>query len=237
VTPQPRTPTGTVAVVLAAGAATRFGPGAPGPGGLAPKLLVPVGGRPLVLAPVLAALEAGCARVRLVVPAPDDALALVVAVATGADARVELVASPERADGLASSLAAGLAGLAADPAVEVVVVLLGDVPGVGADAIARVASAVAEGAPAARARHADAPGHPVAFARATLAGLDALAGDVGARELLAGLGAVEVDVEGVAPMDVDTPADLARLLASGPGPTPADGASPGGRAADEGSER
>ncbi|MEY3020113.1 MAG: hypothetical protein RLZZ272_1097, partial [Actinomycetota bacterium] len=73
-----------------------------------------------------------------------------------------------------------------------------------------------DGAPAARALHDDGPGHPVAFARASLAPLTVLEGDVGAREVLGGLGVVDVDVEGDAPTDVDTPEDLARLLGSAP---------------------
>lgn len=207
-----------VAIVLAAGAARRFGPDAPGPGGLAAKLLAHHEGRPLVLAPVLAALAAGVDRVRLVVPRPDPELALVVAVASGGDGRVELVASPERDAGLSRSLAAGVADLADDEDVAVVVVLLGDVPDVTATTIGRVVLAAREGATVARAHYADGPGHPVAFARASLAALARLEGDVGARDALERLGAVDVEVPGSAPADVDTPADLARLLGSGPTP-------------------
>jgi molybdenum cofactor cytidylyltransferase len=213
---EPRSAGVTVAVVLAAGAARRFGAAGTGPGGLAAKLVVPFGGRPLVLAAVDAALDAGVDRVRLVVPRPDDELALLVAVATGGDPRVELVASPERDAGLSRSLAAGLEGLEDDADVAAVVVLLGDVPGVTPRSIGRVLLAVLDGAPAARALHDDGPGHPVAFARASLAPLTGLEGDVGARDVLGGLGAVDVEVGGDAPTDVDTPEDLARLLGSAP---------------------
>lgn len=226
---EPTSPSGIVAVVLAAGAARRFGPAAEGPGGLSAKLLAPLDGRPLVVAPVIAALDAGCDRVRLVVPRPDDELALLLAVATGADPRLELVASPERDAGLARSLASGTAGLDRDARVRAVVVLLGDVPGVTSATVLRVAGAVVEGAPAARARHADGPSHPVALAPSSLARLADLEGDVGARGLLDGLGVVEVAVEGAAPTDVDTPADLERLV--DPGPAMADDGAEGRAAA------
>lgn len=216
---EPTTPPGTVAVVLAAGAATRFGP-SPGaaPGGLGAKLLVPLDGRALVTHAVGAALRAGAARVRLVVPQPDDALRLLVAVATEGDPRVELVASPERDAGLARSLAAGIDGLADAPDVRVVVVLLGDAPRVTASAVAAVASAVGEGAPAARARYDDGPGHPVAFAPEVLPRVAALAGDVGARDLLTEVGVRDVAVAGAAPHDVDTPDDLGRVTSPTNGP-------------------
>lgn len=215
---------GTVAVILAAGAGRRFGgPGAaaagrPGAGGLAAKLTAVVDGRPLLAHALDAARAAGIDRVRLVVPGDDPGVA---AARLAGDLRgvpldgVDVRTNPDRDRGLASSLAVGVAGLVDDPTCVAVVVLLADEVGLDPAAIGAVVAAVRAGAPAARARYAAGPGHPVGFARDALRHLGPLAGDVGARDLLADLGAVEVPVVGPRPVDVDTPDDLAALGGTG----------------------
>lgn len=179
-------------VVLAAGAARRFG---------ATKQLVEVDGRPLVRHAVDTALAAGLAPVVVVVG--HDADRVRAALPPG----VEVVDNPAHASGQASSLRAGVAAVATGDA-DGLVVLLADQPGVAPGVVGRVVAALGQGHVAARARYADRPGHPVAFARAAFAALAHVTGDTGARDLLADLDVHEVPVDGPCPPDVDTPDDL-----------------------------
>lgn len=190
-----------VAVVLAAGRATRFG---------ATKQLAELGGVPLVALAVATAHRATTVdAVHLVVG--HDAEAVAAAARSGGP--VEVVVNDAYAAGQATSLRSGIASADAAGA-EVAVVLLADEPDVAADAVDRVVEEVLTGALAARPRYDDAPGHPVAFGRAAFEPLLAVEGDRGARDLLGDLGVVEVAVPGPRPRDVDTPGDLD---AAGPG--------------------
>src|ERR1700682_1444123 len=106
-------------LILAAGQGTRMR-------SKVPKVLHEVCGRPMVLWPVLAALEAGAGRV-VVVDSPARALEQVL------PAGVEL-AVQQRPNGTGGAVAAALARLDSDPE-SPIVVLSGDVPLVGAEAI------------------------------------------------------------------------------------------------------
>jgi molybdenum cofactor cytidylyltransferase len=183
-----------VAVVLAAGSATRFG---------ATKQLAELDTRPLVTHVVDAALAARADVVVVVVGHDGDRVAAAAAEA----GPVMVVANPDHLAGQSTSLRTGIAA-AQRAAAEVAVVLLADEPDVSVAAIDAVISAVADGAPAARAGYEDGPAHPVAFARRTFEALLEVAGDRGARDLLADLGVNEVPVAGPRPGDLDTPADL-----------------------------
>jgi bifunctional UDP-N-acetylglucosamine pyrophosphorylase/glucosamine-1-phosphate N-acetyltransferase len=118
-------------VILAAGQGTRMRSDTP-------KVLHELCGRPMVLWPVLAALEAGAGRV-VVVDSPARALADVL------PGGVE-IAVQERADGTGGAAAAAMAELdagtpqGADPAAPVVV-LSGDVPLVSAEVISGLVEA------------------------------------------------------------------------------------------------
>jgi molybdenum cofactor cytidylyltransferase len=184
----------TVAVVLAAGRGSRFG---------ATKQLAEVDGLPLVAHAVRAAHAAGVARVLLVVGHAAEA---VVAGARGGGEVVE-VANPDHAAGQSTSLRAGLEAAEGEGA-QVAVVLLADQPGVEPAVIRAVAAAVGGSVEAARARYEDGPGHPVALARSVWPRAAAVTGDRGARDLLADLVLVEVEVPGSVPVDVDAPSDL-----------------------------
>lgn len=186
---------GAAAVVLAAGAARRFG-GA--------KAAVVVHGRPLVAHAVEAARGAGLAPIVVVV----GAAAGEVAPAVPAGDEVQTVVNPAWRSGQASSLRAGLAALG--EAADVAVVLLADQPGIEATAIEAVIASVHAGAEAARAVYDDQPSHPVALARRVWPRLAALSGDAGARQLFGELDVADVRVAGRAPPDVDRPADLDR---------------------------
>jgi bifunctional UDP-N-acetylglucosamine pyrophosphorylase/glucosamine-1-phosphate N-acetyltransferase len=113
-------------LILAAGKGTRMR-------SQVPKVLHDLCGLPMVLWPVRAALRAGAARV-VVVDSPDRATAPVLPEGV-------LVAVQERADGTGGAAAAGLAALAGEEREGTIVVLSGDVPLVGAEAIAELVRA------------------------------------------------------------------------------------------------
>lgn len=190
---------GVSAILLAAGGGSRFGGG---------KLLAQFGGRPLVLA----ALDA-------LATAPVDETVVVL----GANAEemrricepydVRTVENPEWEQGQSTSVLAGLRALS--PEALAAVVLLGDQPFVGAEAVGRLVAAFEGGARIAVATYGGRRRNPVLFSREVWPLLEEeLAGDEGARSVLRrypGL-VVEVPCEGVGdPADVDTRADLRRL--------------------------
>ncbi|MBP0573628.1 NTP transferase domain-containing protein, partial [Mycobacterium tuberculosis] len=90
-----------------------------------------IGGRPLVAHAVAAALDGGCDPVVVVTGHAAPA----VRAAVGA-APVDFVHNPEFAEGMATSLKAGLAAL--PEAVEAAVVLLGDMPAVDGALVGRL---------------------------------------------------------------------------------------------------
>jgi molybdenum cofactor cytidylyltransferase len=206
------------AVILAAGTGSRFGGG---------KVRAPLDGRPL-LAHVLGAVrEAGIQRVVIVLG--RDAKAVLGAVRDVEPAALEgvLVAvnpAPER--GLATSLRLGFGAATATPPPAGVLVLLGDQPRVRPDVL-RVLCAAASptGVIAVVPRYAeDGAPNPVLLLPAGWPLVAGLSGDRGLGPLLAAdpVGVVRVAVPGANP-DVDTPSDLAGLVASGtaggtPGP-------------------
>jgi molybdenum cofactor cytidylyltransferase len=127
-------------------------------------------------------------------------------------ARVDLhgaapVVCEDWASGQAASLRCGLAALADADAV---VVVLGDMPGLTAEAVEAVGSA-AGAEDAVRATYDGVPGHPVLLRRPLLNRAGELRGDTGFRDLLAGATVREVEIGGLAdPADIDTREELAR---------------------------
>jgi len=191
------------ALLLAAGRASRYRAA----GGAEPtKLVAPYRGEPLVRWAVKAALAS---KARPVVVVTGHARAEVDAALAGLDVR--FLHNPDYADGLSTSLRAGVAAL---PEAEGAVVLLGDMPEASAAVVnALIASFEASpGALAAVALYGGRRGNPVLLGRALFAEVARLSGDEGARGLLAGLAperiaAVEVTEAGVT-KDVDTPEDF-----------------------------
>jgi CTP:molybdopterin cytidylyltransferase MocA len=185
-------------LVLAAGAGRRIG---------GPKALLRLHGTPLAERAVRIARDGGCAPVVVVLGAEADR---VQAVTDLAPARV--VVNPAWETGLASSLRAGLAALAMTEALAAVVLLV-DTPGIGAEAVRRVAAGGGIRALVC-ATYAGRRGHPMLFGRAHWADIAANAvGDIGARDYLraAGAAVVEVPCDGIAdPADVDTAEDARR---------------------------
>ncbi|MFC6790370.1 NTP transferase domain-containing protein [Methylobacterium komagatae] len=185
-------------ILLAAGRGTRFG--------AQPKMLADFGGRPLVRLAAEAALAARPRPVVAVLGAHADA---VEAALTGLD--LTCVRNEAYSEGLSSSLKAGLAAL---PVCDAAIVMLGDMPLVGAALIDRLADAFENGGSTAAAVvpvHEGTRGNPVLLNLRVLAdGLSALRGDRGAGPLLTGRAdIIEIEAEPGITLDVDTPDALA----------------------------
>jgi molybdenum cofactor cytidylyltransferase len=127
----------------------------------------------------------------------------------------DVVINDAYGEGCSSSIAAALA--AVEPRCDVLVLMLGDQPGVTAATVAALLAG-RDGAPLAVCRYDDGRGHPIAFARESFGALAELHGDKGVWRLLdqrAGE-VIEVAVEGAIPLDVDTEEDYAAVLAAAP---------------------
>jgi molybdenum cofactor cytidylyltransferase len=149
----------------------------------------------------------------LVVVVGHESTAVIAALAD-LDARV--VDNPAWADGLATSLRSGIASFSADVDVDAVVVTLGDQPRIDPRLIRSVIAAWRQWErPIVSARYRGMRGHPVLFAREVFAELLALEGDAGARLLIERNPerVSYVDIDALAPQDVDTPDDLKALRA------------------------
>jgi CTP:molybdopterin cytidylyltransferase MocA len=190
----------TAAVVLAAGAGSRFGGG---------KLLAVLHGRPILTHVVAAARAAGLDPIVVVVPPTGELDVLDLGV-------VRRVTNPNPAEGLSSSVRLGLRALELEDAVDAAVILPGDQPLVRPDVIAELLAALAASpaTPFVVPRYADdgAP-NPILARRSIWRLADELAGDRGFGPVLATHPELVrfVPVAGENP-DVDTPADLARLV-------------------------
>ncbi|TGA93810.1 nucleotidyltransferase family protein [Streptomyces sp. MZ04] len=200
-------PTGTTGapnitgLLLAAGGGRRLGG--------RPKALLDHRGRPLVEHAVRVLREGGCTRVHVVLGADAD----VVREKASLPGCV-LVDNPDWAEGMGSSLRAGLGSLRGTGASAALVSLV-DQPGIGPAAIARVHAAYRSPATLAAAAYEGERGHPVLFGADHWAGIEGSAtGDRGARAYLKEHAGEVVLVEcgDVAlAYDIDTPADLVHL--------------------------
>ncbi len=123
---------------------------------------------------------------------------------------VDVVLNPGFGTGCSSSIAAALTTV--DPRIDVLVLLLGDQPGVPASTV-RALLAGRGDEPLAACAYEDGRGHPLAFARSTFADLAALHGDKGVWRLMDRSDVAEVPVPGPVPRDVDTWEDYEAVLA------------------------
>ncbi|WP_103350191.1 NTP transferase domain-containing protein [Amycolatopsis sp. CA-128772] len=182
-------------LLLAAGAGRRFG---------GPKALVHIDGEPLVLRVLRTLTAAGCHPIRVVVGAAEDRVRALLPDPSQA------VLAEDWASGMGASLRAGLAALADTPGPVAALVQLVDLPWVGSEVLARVATHAGE-TTVARAAYDGTPGHPVLLGRRWWAEIAAGArGDRGARDWLAtreDLTLVECGDLGSG-RDVDRPGDL-----------------------------
>jgi molybdenum cofactor cytidylyltransferase len=124
---------------------------------------------------------------------------------------LEVVENFAYGEGCSSSIAAALG--AVDPRCDVLVLMLGDQPGVGVSTIVTLLEGRGD-APLAVCRYSDGRGHPFAFSRAMFDDLAALHGDKAVWKLLDRLGdsVAEVPVAGPVPLDVDTWEDYEAVL-------------------------
>lgn len=185
-------------LVLAAGGSQRLG---------APKQLLPYKGKTL-LDHVLATARA-CDF--------DQLVCVIGGSAHEIRERVDLknatiVENQHFGEGCSSSIAAALT--AVDPRADVLVLMLGDQPGVSAETVNALLAGRNDSAYAACA-YEDGRGHPLAFASTTFKDLRALHGDKGVWKLLdrAGDQVIDVPVPGRIPRDVDTGDDYRAVLA------------------------
>src|SRR5215216_7804417 len=123
----------------------------------------------------------------------------------------EVVVNDAYGEGCSSSIAAALAVV--DERCDVLVLMLGDQPGVTADTVSTLLRGRG-GSPMAVCRYEDGRGHPLAFARGTFGELAGLHGDKAVWRLLEQRAdeVVEVPVAGPIPRDVDTPQDYRAVL-------------------------
>jgi molybdenum cofactor cytidylyltransferase len=128
-------------------------------------------------------------------------------------AAVDVVVNDAYGAGCSSSIAAALA--AVDARCDVMVLILGDQPGVTADTVATLLAGRGD-APLAVCRYDDGNGHPIAFARSVFPALAHLHGDKGVWRLLDQRSGdvAAVPVAGPIPPDVDTPEDYRAVLAA-----------------------
>jgi molybdenum cofactor cytidylyltransferase len=189
------------AIILAAGRSSRYRDA----GGREPsKLLATLGGKPLVRRAAEAALES---RARPVIAVVGHEAERVAQALEGLPVRV--VVNEAFATGMASSLKCGIA--AVPPSAAGALVLLGDMPLVGAQLLDALIAAFARspGTLAAVPTFDGRRGNPALLARELFAAVETLEGDEGARGLInaARLGAVVEAPAGdaAAILDVDTP--------------------------------
>ena len=181
------------AILLAAGASSRFGSN---------KLLHPIGGVTIAQASARN-LAAAMPRPLAVIRPHAQALEAVLR-AEGC----EVVVCPDADDGMGVSLACAVR---ASAAADGWIVALADMPFVKPSTIALIAGHVARGAPVAAPVFRGQRGHPVCFSSSLRGELLSLAGDEGARRVFQRHGGpqnlVEVDDPGVL-RDIDVPADI-----------------------------
>jgi molybdenum cofactor cytidylyltransferase len=126
---------------------------------------------------------------------------------------VEVVENQRYGEGCSSSIAAALAVV--DPRVELLVLMLGDQPGVTVDTVRTlVAHAAGAGTRAVitACAYENGRGHPLGFARGVFGALAQLHGDKAVWKLLDRLPVLDVPVPGPVPRDIDTWEDYAAVL-------------------------
>jgi CTP:molybdopterin cytidylyltransferase MocA len=182
------------AVILAAGASTRFG---------SPKGAVRIGSRTMLQVVVDTATAAGLSPI--VVVAPSSLSVPESAIAVGND-------SPEL--GMSRSLQLGIASL--PPDAEAAMVLLADQPTVSVEHL-RSLDGWRGGTPVVATRSDGVLGPPVLIERERFDLVARVGGDAGLREMLRADPSLVTAVDHAAVPDVDTPADLDRLTEPCPG--------------------
>ena len=190
-------------LVLAAGRSTRMG----GPN----KMLAEADGAPLVVHAVQAALASQAVEVVVVLGHMAGEVRAAIEKAVPAAARLRFVVNPDFADGLSTSVRAGVTALGAT--IDAAVVQLGDMPGVGAPLLDRLMAAFSpvEGRSICVPTVGGKRGNPVLWARRFFPEIGRLTGDSGAKHLIGEHADLvcEVEMSGEAAVtDIDTPEAL-----------------------------
>jgi molybdenum cofactor cytidylyltransferase len=190
------------AIVLAAGPSTRLG---------RPKQLLKIAGQTLVRRAALAAIEAACTPVYVVIGAGAPAVA-----AELANLPVITLINECWPEGMGTSVAAGAAALQKAGGADGVAFLLCDQPRLDADLLKRLIAAwQSSGRPMAACAYANTIGPACCFAASMFDDLSRLIGDQGAKRLLLAAPPHQlclIDWPAGA-QDIDTPLDAARLAA------------------------
>lgn len=181
-------------VILAAGRSSRMG----GPN----KLLAEFDGKALVRLAAENALASNLGPVTLVTGHMREAVENAVA---GLD--VTFIHNPDFANGLSTSLRAGIKALPED--LDAAMVMLADMPGIGVEQINALVAAYAPS----QGHHIVVPtdngkrGNPVIWSKRYFSDLTSLSGDIGARHIIESSpeAVVEVELGTAARIDVDTP--------------------------------
>ena len=185
------------AVVLAAGASTRFG---------SPKQLVRVAGRPLLHSALARAADVAGSAVSVVLGAHAAELTPLLT-----HSQALIVINRDWREGIASSIRAGVSRL--PPSCNAVLLMLADQAAVTAEDLKRLVSAWRRQPDyIVAARYGMTTGVPAVFPRSVFSDLTALRGDTGARALLQRNPdrVVRVPMASAA-IDIDTPEDLLKI--------------------------
>ena len=185
------------AIVLAAGASSRFG---------SAKQLVRVGGHPLLHSAVARAAGVAGSAVLVVLGAHASELTQLLT-----HSQASIIINRDWREGMASSIRAGIARL--PPSCTAVLLMVVDQAAVTAEDLQRLVSAWRRQPEYIAAAHYGATtGVPAIFPRSRFSDLQGLRGDVGARQLLRRNPdrVVRVPMQRAA-IDIDTPEDLLKL--------------------------
>jgi molybdenum cofactor cytidylyltransferase len=194
----------TVALLPAAGASRRMG---------RPKLLLPVGGRPMVAGVVEALRGGGVDEIVLVTAPGDEALQ-----AWAREAGVALAINPDPERGMLSTIREGIAALGGAAGLsrrgEILLVSPADLPNLRAGTVAELLQRMTEtGAPIGVPVFHGKRGHPLAIAPRLISEIDSLDPNVGLKQVRdrheAELLEVQTEDSG-AIQDVDTPEEYER---------------------------
>ncbi len=201
--PQPEKGRRIAAVVLAAGRSTRMG--------AVNKLIAEIGGKPLVR---IAAEQALASRANPVIVVTGHERERVEQALNGLP--VKVVHNPDYAEGLGTSLKAGIAAVPDDA--DGAIICLGDMPQVNAALIDKLIAAFdpARGALVVVPSIAGRRGNPVVWSRRFFNDLMAINGDIGARHLIGSYAEAVAEVpvaDDAALTDIDTPESLSAVKA------------------------
>jgi molybdenum cofactor cytidylyltransferase len=186
-------------LVLAAGGSRRLGE---------PKQLLPYGSGTLLDHTLETARASGFDQLIVALGGSSEEVRRRVNL-SGADA----VENPDFGEGCSSSIAAGLRAI--DPRSELLVLMLGDQPGVTPATVRALITGCDDHTILAACLYDDGRGHPLAFGRALFGELRGLHGDKAVWKLMDGRAdeVVDVRIPGPIPADVNTREDYEAILA------------------------